>query len=354
MGLVELHRVGSDPEFSFAVPDQAGNVHLLSADVLVGGDRDLRLKSFIGTDGHPSTAELRPAPCNNVYWHLLKIADGLNEVDRSMQYYSVKRDHPIVAVSQPSLGKGPSGQLETMGGHIWISMWFNSKISANAIHDGGYIWNGDSHDSYPSRQGRENGKRLTPKQYQDYMDLATSGQELSMDLCWRKLHYLLHPLEMMLFGKVRGDRQPGGSGVKDPYIRLPDHATSDDLACYREGKAYIRFEYRFPSTWLQHPTLAFVYLGLAKLAILNWDLLPGLSDLQKENLLVHTVAGHSVNLWRDILKRRVAYLMDQKEVRSTRDLRGLFDALEELYKVTLTFPALINFEAWASLRAPGR
>lgn len=344
MGLVQLSRLGSDPEFSFAVPDDRGRANLLSAEVLVGGDKDLRLQSFIGTDGHANTAELRPAPCHNVYWHMLKIADGLASVNQAMRFYSNKREHPIVAVAQPSLGPG-----ETMGGHVWISLWYNSPISAQVVHSGGLLWSNDIQDYINPRQiSPFRIERLSQGSLQRYTDLAKSGDELSLDLCWKKLHYLLHPLEMMLYGSHRQHRS--GSGVRDPYVRVPDSHSASDAAAHKKDHAYIRFEYRFPSTWLQHPTLAFAYLGLAKLAVLNWSVLPNLKLLNENNVIAGTIPQGQRASWAELLKRRLSLVQEDKNFRTTRDLRGLTDALAELYNVKLRFPALINFDAWASLR----
>lgn len=348
---VELSRIGSDPEFSFVTPDQNRKVHLVSAHTLVGDDKDLRLRSFIGTDGHASTAELRPNPCRNVYWHLLKIADGLHEVRNSIRYHSRKMDRPLLAVAQPSLG--PS---ETMGGHIWISFWYKSKLSSDVVHKAGIIYDNDQRDYRRSNQQRpiepdQMPTRLSQTKLQQYIDLAQRGEELSLDLCWKKLHYLIHPLEMMLYGKVRTDRT--SPHVRDHYIRTPDLPSEADQAMFRPGWAYFRFEYRIPSTWLQHPTLAFAYLGLAKLAMLNWDLLPNWKILSTTFAL--DTAGTSpldADGWRKKLQERYTWLTEHPDYRATRDLNGLGDALNALYNVELSFPALIHFDAWESLKPP--
>jgi len=44
-----------------------------------------------------------------------------------------------------------------------------------------------------------------------------------------------------------------------------------------KGYSYQHWEYRTPSTWLVHPWLAYTYLALAKLSLLNWEHVVALS-----------------------------------------------------------------------------
>ena len=340
---VEYIKGGSDPEFSFGLTDDKQRVFIHPADKVVGGEREVRMRSFIGTDGHANTAELRPPPCHNVYWHMIKIADALKVVRAGMAEESRKLDRPVVAVAQPSLGPE-----ETMGGHVWVSMWYHSKLSAKICNKAGMIFYPDHNEALSFRliSGKKR-ERLTGGELQDYTDRARMDQELTVDLPWKKMHYLIWPLELMLFGTARQDRS---ANVRDKYFRFPDSLTPQDLACMREDAAYLRFEYRIPTSWLSHPMLAYGYLGLAKLAIQNWYVLPDRSSMFQADQAMRETQSSNHTKWAAELLRRLDLVLEHKNARVTKDLKNLREAINILTKTKLRYPCLINFDAWADLK----
>ena len=340
---VEYIKGGSDPEFSFGFTDSKRNVYIHPADKVVGGEKEVRMRSFIGTDGHANTAELRPPPCHNVYWHMIKIADALKVVRAGMVEETKKLGRPVVAIAQPSLGPE-----ETMGGHIWFSMWYHSKLSAKVCNKAGMIYYPDHGEALNFRmiQGKKR-ERLSGSELQEYTDRARQDQELSVDLPWRKLHYLIWPLELMLFGTARGDR---AGQVRDKFFRFPDNLTPQDLAYMREDAAYIRQEYRIPTSWLSHPMLAYGYLGLAKLALQNWYVLPDRQSMAAADIAMREVQSSNHTRWGAELVRRLDLVLDHKNVKVTKDLRNLREAMGILTKTKLRYPCLINFDAWADLK----
>lgn len=340
---VQLYRIGSDPE-ALAVHVRAGaegklSTHLIPAPHLVGENRDLTLRSFIGCDGHAATMELRPPPCHNVQWHLIKIAYALDRIRFTLDQERLATNITNGLLAQPTLNR------ETCGGHIWVSLYYKSKLSHDLVHRAGLVWSVDHHDFIRSGQAwhtPDDTGPLSRQTTQKYRDLATAGEELSVELCWRKLHHLLRPLEMTLFHTNRGARE----GLSDPYYRMPNHQTGlENPALYRPGMAYFRFEYRFPTTWLSHPAMAFSYLGLAKLAVLNWDNLPSLPKLVEADNQA-SVAGLKKTGWRDLLYTRLQALKSEKGFRITNDLKGLDAALHLTTSAKINYPLFVDFGAW--------
>ena len=85
------------------------------------------------------------------------------------------------------------------------------------------------------------------------------------------LGYLMGPLENWTQpwpGRLaRNNRY--GPAMGDPIRWL----TTDRPKMDKYDKwGFIHFEYRVPSTWLQHPWLAYAYLAMTKFTWLNWDL----------------------------------------------------------------------------------
>lgn len=82
----------------------------------------------------------------------------------------------------------------------------------------------------------------------------------------RVMNYTLVPLEYAVQPwALRSERNQRYGRIGDYRIQ---HYTT-----LRDGYAFWHMEYRHPSTWLQHPKLAYAYLALAKLALLNWETL---------------------------------------------------------------------------------
>lgn len=344
MRTVKMYRIGSDPE-ALAVhllQTTAGKRTpvLLGATQLVGDNRELTLRSFIGCDGHAATMELRPPPCNNVQWHLTKLATGLSHIRVALGDAQVQGSALTALLAQPNLGR------ETCGGHIWVSLYYRSKLAEHAVNYMGVIFDNQRGDLIRSNQSYVGADvdSLPRNTLQKYRDLAYSGDEISTELCWRKLHYLLFPLEKALFGGARRARE---DTVSDQFVRLPSsQRIMDPGTPIKPGFAYFRFEYRYPSTWLSHPTMALTYLGLAKLAILNWDILPSLPQMRAADGEVVGVDGMKKSGWASVLRARLKTLTEHPDFRQTPDLAGLTEALNTTLGVKLSFPLYVDFDAW--------
>lgn len=330
MRTVTFWRIGSDPEALFGMGSgPSGRIERIPATRFVGSDRAQTLRSFIGCDGHAQTAELRPPPCHNVLWHLMKIANGLAHIHKALP-------SDVFVLAQPSLSR------ETMGGHIWISLFYNNPLAAKMVHQLGQVYNESAGGMMQSMQLRDDSRAgvVSTMERRDYVDQCIAGQNLTVDTCWMKLHYLIEPLEMLTFAGTRAERT---NGVNDLYVRLPN-AGPDSGIPYRPESAYFRFEYRFPSTWLHSPQLAFCYLGLAKLAILNWDSLPELDGLRQA--MAHgRISKRST--WAKMLYTRIQDLRKHKLFRITPDLARLLSTLKDVVNAPApTLPIRVDHEAW--------
>ena len=344
MRTVSLYRIGSDPEALAVRLIKTGSKptpQLINATVLVGENRDHTLQSFIGCDGHAATMELRPPPCHNVQWHLVKIADGLGHIRGALDNEAEAGGAPTALLAQPNLGR------ETCGGHIWVSLYYRSKLAEQMVHQAGVVYSPERGELLRSNQilpTTEERRWNT----QRYRDLAANGDELSVELCWRKVHHLVGPLEEAVFGGARANR---AAVVSDPFVRLPtSQATIDNPSLYREGMAYFRFEYRYPTTWLSHPTLALAYLGLAKLAILNWDALPNLNSMRAADHETTFTGAGKRSYWANLLHQRLTSLQATSGFRATPDLAGVPEAVAAVTRLKISYPLYVDFDAWLQYR----
>lgn len=180
------------------------------------------LHSFIGVDGHNATAELRPKPWFNVKRALLDLAVGIHYAHQASQDYSPTTR--LVAL--------PVVLNEVLGGHIHASYF-----APDGANEHSSVW-------FASVLG----KLLIP------------------------LEASLQPFELrsqrnMRYGIGRDVVRPGESSTPKVLPRTIRYW------CYRH------LEYRMPSSWLHHPILAYLYLGLAKFSLLNPDVVSELPSL---------------------------------------------------------------------------
>lgn len=344
---VRFWQVGSDHEALFvSVPKGERTVRLRDMAVVnaqsfitgIDGQGDVG-SSFIGCDGHYTTAELRPPPAHNVTWHLMYIANAMGHIRKNL-------GTSTRMIAQPSF------RGETMGGHIWTSMFYRSELSHRAVNVAGYVHNGRemvaSKQSLPRRMSSEQ----VDQAVRAYKNAVAEGRELNLATCWAKLHYLLGPLEKALFG---GRRHRRDQSTSDLYsARLPNGAGPDSEALIsRPGEAYIRFEYRYPSTALSHPKIAYAYFGLAKLAVLNWDGVPVAHN--NKDFAFEEFRGTSEADSGGLLRSRLSLVSKSEGFRITPDLRRLGPVLDEILAkgyIPPRAPLFVDFDAWAQLDNP--
>lgn len=239
---IRLHRLGSDPEFLFAHP----NGTVVPASTVVGPQGN----QFVGFDGHNATGELRPRPFFNIKGQMFDLATAIHEISNMVPN--------LVLVARPFYANEP------LGGHIHVSGFAQSGPIPSGIasllreyglmiRDGGLI-----HDP-------EN-KRTRSLETGDYTLLTEFARSTSFEgtRLGTILSYLLHPFEVEVQPadeRISRNNRYGTphdvrTGVSKPTMLLSD-------------ATYWHYEYRMPSTWLNHPRLAYAYFALAKLSMLN-------------------------------------------------------------------------------------
>lgn len=250
-----LHRIGSDPEFIFGrLTDYS--FQLVGADTIMGGNKSKTTASFIGTDNHPSTAELRPGASHNIKLHLYDVAVAIDAIDRYLKKRPGLTDVAMYAV--------PFLEGKTMGGHLHGSFFMDCPTTV--LLNGLNIW---WHCGTFRRldENRPQGSLSSENQIK-IREKINKGEVLTAGSWAHAMGYLSQPLEMWLqpwFLRMKRNihygAEQGGDVVRAGVSVRPDgvHPTM----------AYCHWEYRLPSTWLVHPWLAFCYLGLFKLSMLN-------------------------------------------------------------------------------------
>lgn len=322
---IRLFREGSDPEAVAVAGEQVVSAHLFTSQ-----DRGLRLRGEIGTDAHPATLEIRPAPTHNVHYHLLKIADALRAISEFIDGYSTRTKTPIRIVAQPSYLQ------ETMGGHIHLSVWYKNPLAHLLVNELRFV-------SYQGNLWRLDRTIRLPNEHaakaQTYLEEAIRGDNLSVDEILHKVHWLVGPFEDMMFGRHRRAR----NGVADYMVRIP--VPQEVPPFERPEWAYLRIEYRYPSTWLYHPELAYCYLGLAKLALVAWPSLPPLQELFEA---YHRTQDNKEYKPHQVFQERFTLALQDTKLSS--DLRQLPEVVKRWKKQGVgPFPLYVNFPAWEAV-----
>ena len=253
-----FRKVGADPEALFYSRSEK---IIVPAYQLCGGSS--AYNSWIGTDGHSITAELRPKPNRNVLMVLADLANALGIVKQTLDNLNQRSQLDLVMVAQPIF------RSEYLGGHVHLSYWYPPTL----------------HDS-------NLGHRFASVYEYIRMFLVPLHNQFDLDrsdFSWRL--------------------QPSPKG------RSP-----------RMGFKGARIEFRKPGTWLRSPALAYAYLGLSKLAILNFPELPK-------------------------TETRQAYVNSlQTMKKTTSDLRTLPSVVDHVLRNFALgdeeYPTLVDFAAW--------
>lgn len=249
-----LRLMGSDPEMVLAVYNE-GSYMIVPANDVMGSNKEKTTASFIGTDNHPATAEVRPPPSHHIKQHLAYLAAGLDMVEKYL--IADKRFRETILLSSPWECEKP------LGGHIHVSFTDPEDNFIDTLRDINLWWNGSN-----IKKMVENLPAGTVStEYVDALRNAIhSGSVLGATTVGRTLDWLLAPADMWLqpWHKRRKRYVSYGPGA-DTMRPGISHRPKGTLG-------YHHWEYRLPSTWLVHPWLAYSYLALAKLVMVNWTL----------------------------------------------------------------------------------
>lgn len=307
---IKLHLVGSDPELVY---DRAGqNV----AAYAIVGDRD-QTRAPIGTDGYSTTGEIRPTACHNVTYHVIKIAEALTRIHNFIQPLG------ITAYARPYYHD------QTMGGHIHVSFWYNAPFT-NQMGFKGYVV--------------KEGRLVSISDNRDFdfrrdsFSLSSNPNEFCIEQFLHRMNYLFDPLEQAMW-----PWQERSGRALTQAVRICRDDTHHRLQSTEADPAYFHLEYRLPSTWLYHPTMARVYLATAKAVMLNWFNFPLiLPNTQRDGIFTRP---------RGIEKPLIYYnkLFNKRYrdvvTRTTPDIRDVPRWIMKIVQPENRGP--IDFEAWA-------
>lgn len=310
-----LHKLGSDPEGLFIATEDCSEV-VVPAPHVVGRNKTLTLKSFIGTDGHAATAEFRPTPAHNIYRHLYDLAAAIDATAAALASRQEWQETTLVA--------RPWALNEPLGGHIHLSFFVRDAVARDLERANCYSQQGEV-------RVRNEGIRASAlaDAVECWRKASGSGRIFEVADFARGLDSLLLPLEMWLQPwhdrRLRNARYGAASNL-DSRARMQGGTPRPDVGSRYAELAWFHMEYRTPSTWLVHPQLAYVYFALAKLTGLNWALVqdPEFTFLLDVGLTGSTPSNKA---WGQILQERLARLVENPDWRSTPDCRQLSAAL---------------------------
>ena len=227
--MIHLYRIGADVEFVLGQKNH-DLYSIIPMNKFLGVDRVL--SSYIGTDAHSATGEIRPPASHNISTLLYKIGFALATIDTHLT-----RNH-----KDSKIFGSPYCLNEPLGGHIHLS-FFTRKYP----HYDVLLYDLD----YPT----------------EIRTLSLQNKIPTSPVIIRLLSYLILPFE--------GWIQPWNQRVtRMENYGLPEtmrHAESGPPRRLRPNEYYYHLEYRVPSTWIIHPTIAYCYLALAKLVLLNTE-----------------------------------------------------------------------------------
>jgi len=284
------------------------------------------MSSFVGVDGHTYTAELRPPASRHVSMLLYHIAQGLSAADDALT-------KPMGLFAKPMVGEEP------LGGHIHLSFYPQTPPL------GRVLW-----AKYGAILGLEG--RLAqhlvgvPELSNELLEQAdkVAPELFSMRDFARKLNWLVLALEV--WAQPWHSRRNRNGRYGDPNdVRVVGHPVGQwPMGSLADKYPYMHLEYRPPSSWLAHPRLAYLYLALAKLVMLNYDAVPANDNDWR------WAYGNNMQLdrARDLLFERWA----SRSWRTSADLRAIGENLrwlDENRGPMWQSGGQIDMEAWRQL-----
>lgn len=339
----QFHAIGSDPEFVFVEQIEQTPPTLISAATVISRNKVAALQSFIGTDGHAATAELRPGPAHNIGRHLYDIAYGLHETD-SWLTQQKKYTHTKI-ISQPYVYGEP------LGGHIHCS-FFLDEPETRILRALNRTYNAGLYSIYDTAQINPIPTQDQTRDLINYVNKYREGLLFTMADFERVMDFVLWPFECAIQPwqnrQCRNDRYGGTDGAG---ARVRQQVSYPQIASKYNRLAYMHLEYRVPSTWLCHPWLAYAYLGLAKLAILNAKSILELKAVSRSIRypLGTTAPGNAQ--YQKRFNSRFKFLTQTG--RWTNDIRGLIDIIPKCFNMRQmwfeTIGQPIDIDAWRKL-----
>lgn len=332
----QFNNIGSDPEFLFTRREEFRTI-LVPANTLITEPKPVALRAFVGTDNHAATAEIRPSPTHNIGRHLYEIAYGLHETDKWLA--ASKKFNDVKMVAQPHVTDEP------LGGHIHCSFFVDEPETlqlnrCNRMFLGDRLVPLDPAALVPPLQEEDSvwineyvrkfksDQVMHPLRFAEYMDYLLWPYECAIQPWWDRLR--------------RNSRYGGTSGVGDRVRRNFSTPKSNKTNKF----AYFHYEYRAPSTWLCHPWLAYAYLGLTKLSILNTTLL---HDSNKTFLLPEQVPQNKS--YQKLFTERFQLMIDKG--RWTTDLKALQQIIPKTFMQRSAWFEIpgqpIDIDAWRRL-----
>ncbi len=332
---IRLHMHGSDPEFVFARIEDYDPV-LIPATQIITNNRARGLNSFIGTDGHASTAELRPPPAHNIRRHLYDIAVALDAVDARLEERSKNDKVKLSMIATPMVSGEP------LGGHIHTSFFVNHAGMAHAKRIN-YIYSSAGWDQVDSNIPPTSLSELDRKVLREVERESRDGLLPTIPNFATAMHYLVQTFEKWVQPSTRrSQRNQRYGGERDGIRWMP---TKPPAMPKYSDHAYFHLEYRVPSTWLVHPWLAYAYFALSKLTVLNF---PRVYELAINTPTMMEYA--STDDARDAFLKRLALVTDGGK--QTRDLYDLGNVLTFIGQNRLTWcipGRSIDIGAWKEL-----
>lgn len=340
-----ISEVGADVEYRFARKKGEEYVNVAASTFAGSGG----MSAFCGTDGHSSTGEMRPNPARSVHSLLFEVAHGLVEINEALG---------------PSLKvlAAPAVFGEPIGGHIHISFFVKGKEFSDYIACSMFPAGAGSFTSplrggacgYTPEETRQAANWVTsdstnPETAAHWQMLKETGVLPTPGNVCRALTWLLGPLELWVQPWVhRVNRNRTYGGLND--VRHDGQPSVRPKGREVAKAAFIKYEYRAPSTWLWHPAIAYSYLGLAKLVVMNYDLIG--PHMPKEEKFAKSKNGGTPyhDYFQDLLKRRLDKLMETKDIKTEPDLKDLPKVLGRLQNIIEPYQkAVVNeiqLDAW--------
>lgn len=339
----KLYRLGSDPEFMFGTM-QEWDTSVLSAAEVISRDRNIATRSFIGTDNHQATAEIRPTPSRNIWKHLFEIATAVQAIDTHLKKRDIWKNVGMLA--------HPMVSGEPLGGHIHISFFSKDPLMAEAAK---YNVTFDPFEgraiSYDPNKTNTFARSVEGAKVAGLV--ITAAQQNAILTPWvmsTDLGYLFIPLERWIMPWGSRARRNGRYGIHKDVMRLMYNTGPKIMP---EGyTSYWHYEYRAPSTWLVHPQTAFLYLGLAKFCMLNYPKLHNCrlnnNTRDEEDDAAYIPNRANNTMWKKI------FLARWEEVSAggifSNDIRNLSSAIEKAGDRRKDwFDKQVDISAWCSL-----
>lgn len=255
----QLYRMGSDPEALFVKAVDFDWVITPAYDI-IGKDKKKTTSSFIGTDSRPVIAEIRPNPARNLKRHLYELAHAVVTIQDYLDSTPKWKGTKMLAY--------PHLHGENLGGHIHASMFVDDPLYKK-LKQRGFTLGVDGNYLASLGGGEARNRELEA----EIISRMNTNSIVTPQMWGGAMGYLLTPFEKWIQPWVARETRNthyGLHGGRDT-VRLGTSHTP-----YSHKNAYVHWEYRLPSTWLQHPWLAYGYLGLAKLSLLNMTRVFGL------------------------------------------------------------------------------